>query len=467
MNYQVIAPITMPIDADTYTDAVKKFIKIKRDNTINQIIIADQMNHQKFLANIDYFQQGGKNRMRARLYPTDYTYIPPGGLPYIGPGSYMMGPSTSLMSVPSGRTSPMMGGPMMGGPMTGGPMMGGPMMGGPMMGGPMMGGPMTGGPGVLLGPGGQMMMGAIPVTSGTPVATDGTCFPKNTIIRDGTYFPRGTVLSKGTVFPNGTVIEKGTIFTKGTKLPERIKIIGGSVIPKDKTVPSGYTIPVAKSSDESPSGEPTIIFKAGTIIPPGTIFASGTILTPGTELPDGTILADDSFIPDDFELARGSFLPNDSSFEDGSSLPKGFKLDGSIIARGTLLLGGCIFPPSTILPLNTFFPKGTYINLTGASDITFDASGNRTTGAMPFNSRILPGTVVRNVTLPKDFVFSMGSEFGPNSEFKGSNLPQNTQMLPPGTKSTGRMMVPIPAPITIGMSYPFGYDGRISPKRRR
>ena len=86
-------------------------------------------------------------------------------------------------------------------------------------------------------------------------------------------------------------------------------------------------------------------------------------------------------------------------------------------------------------------------------------------------NRIIPGSVLRNVTLPNNFVFSYGSEFGPNSVFTGSNLPQNTILLPPKPKSTGRMMVPIQQPNIIGMSMPnpvplYGYDGRMSPRHR-
>ena len=323
MTYQIISPFVMPIDADDYKEAVKKFVKFNRDISINQLIVADQLNNNRMLANIKYYQDNGRNKISANFQPTLLNEIPQsnGGGFYLNqyglvPGlSGMMTPGSNGM-VPVGPINP-----------------NGMVPVGPINPNGMGSVGSFGSSGLISG----LMSGMMPFI-GPSAETEpdtGTVFPlgtvitKNDTINPGAAdFPKGTTkaptvaltlsgysLNNDTVLPTNTFIQKGTILVKGTN------------INRDTTFPRGT---VLKQGCNFPSG---------TFLPKGTIFPLGTII-------DLTNVANDITAPSGglnafqlmqkipfgrCRLTRNAFLP------EGGVLKVGFKFtSGSVIVDGTV-----------------------------------------------------------------------------------------------------------------------------------
>lgn len=72
--YQVISPVVMAIDGNTFKDAVKRFVKLNYNLNLSNIIITDQSRHMR--ANFNYFRQDGRNRVGINMYPIAYPFIP-------------------------------------------------------------------------------------------------------------------------------------------------------------------------------------------------------------------------------------------------------------------------------------------------------------------------------------------------------------------------------------------------------
>ena len=208
MSYRIVYPVAMPIDANDFGEAVKKFIKLNHFMNIEQLILTDQYNHMK--ANISYYKKHNHRKASIQMFPMDTAAVAafPGVIGFPGmvsgfsstnpkapyPAGYAVGPS--MLGGPAGIISPagplmmegpaMIGGPVIGGPrMMGGPMMGRPMMGA-MMGGPIMGRPMMGGPGVA-----GVIYGATPSASSPSeeiIRIDGDNDPMIAITKDGSTF---------------------------------------------------------------------------------------------------------------------------------------------------------------------------------------------------------------------------------------------------------------------------------------
>ena len=68
MAFNIISPIAMTIDAATFSDAVKKYVRINQEMNIEQIIIADSMK-QQMMANIKYYKKNNRRKFHAKLYP--------------------------------------------------------------------------------------------------------------------------------------------------------------------------------------------------------------------------------------------------------------------------------------------------------------------------------------------------------------------------------------------------------------
>ncbi len=183
MSYRIVHPVAMPIDANDFRDAVKKFIKLNHFMNIEQIILSDQYNHMK--ANVKYYDDNNRRKASIQLIPIDTipSYVgfssnnPNAPYPTAG---FAVGPS--MVGGPAGIIAP--AGPLM---VERPAMIGGPIIGGPMIGGPMIGIP--GGPGVA-----GVIYGARP--SETPVATS------NDIIRIDEINKKLTAITKdGSTFP--------------------------------------------------------------------------------------------------------------------------------------------------------------------------------------------------------------------------------------------------------------------------
>jgi len=72
--YQVVSPVVMAIDGNTFKDAVKRFVKLNYALNLSNIIITDQSRHMR--ANFNYFRQDGRRRVGINMYPIVYPFIP-------------------------------------------------------------------------------------------------------------------------------------------------------------------------------------------------------------------------------------------------------------------------------------------------------------------------------------------------------------------------------------------------------
>ena len=85
MIYQVVSPFVTTIDGNSFQEAIKRLVKLKRDVSLTDIIIKDQQNHWK--AQVKYYMQDGRNKVGINMFPINYsqpmplvindTYIPP------------------------------------------------------------------------------------------------------------------------------------------------------------------------------------------------------------------------------------------------------------------------------------------------------------------------------------------------------------------------------------------------------
>lgn len=93
MIFQVVSPITMSIDGDSFKDAVKNFVKLKYDLNLSSIILTDQARYMQ--ANLNYYKNENKDKVGIRLLPTMWP-LSNGGLGNIGLGNIGLGDSFGL-----------------------------------------------------------------------------------------------------------------------------------------------------------------------------------------------------------------------------------------------------------------------------------------------------------------------------------------------------------------------------------
>lgn len=116
MSYRIVYPVAMPIDASTFGDAVKKFVKLNHYMNIEQLILTDQYKHMK--ANVRYYDVDRHRKASIQLYPMDATAV--ASIPsMVGfsssdpkapyPAGYAVGPSS--LGGPAGIIGP--AGPLM------------------------------------------------------------------------------------------------------------------------------------------------------------------------------------------------------------------------------------------------------------------------------------------------------------------------------------------------------------------
>ena len=68
MAYQILYPFPMTIDAESFKDAAKNFVKMNRSLNIANLIIADRMNHLRKV-NITRFVKDGKSKIGLSIFP--------------------------------------------------------------------------------------------------------------------------------------------------------------------------------------------------------------------------------------------------------------------------------------------------------------------------------------------------------------------------------------------------------------
>lgn len=68
MIYRVLYPAAMTIDADTFAEAAKNYVKTHRQVNIAHLIMADQFNHLR-KANLSYYTKDGRNKVGISILP--------------------------------------------------------------------------------------------------------------------------------------------------------------------------------------------------------------------------------------------------------------------------------------------------------------------------------------------------------------------------------------------------------------
>ena len=95
MIYNIVSPFSLSINADSYKEAVKNFIKINNSLNINRLIIKNKNEYMK--AKIDYYTKLGRNKFGIKLMPYNNAYV--------YPTSNVISPLTSPIPTSPIRTS--------------------------------------------------------------------------------------------------------------------------------------------------------------------------------------------------------------------------------------------------------------------------------------------------------------------------------------------------------------------------
>jgi len=66
--FQIVDPVTMTINGDTFKDAVKNFVKMNHDMTITSLILTDRSRYMR--ANLNFYRESNKHKVGISLYPT-------------------------------------------------------------------------------------------------------------------------------------------------------------------------------------------------------------------------------------------------------------------------------------------------------------------------------------------------------------------------------------------------------------
>ena len=70
MIYQIVHPYNMIINGDTFSDAVKNYVKFKQDYEVNQLIITDQNRDTYMKAKLNFYNSNNKKKVGISLFPT-------------------------------------------------------------------------------------------------------------------------------------------------------------------------------------------------------------------------------------------------------------------------------------------------------------------------------------------------------------------------------------------------------------
>ena len=303
MSFQVIAPFSMQINADTYIEAVKQAVKFHRDMSINQLIIQDQLSNNRMLANIKYYTDNNKNKFKANLVPTELTTLH-GGRPHRGSGPvrhwgpgglgdpvWMRQPPQMIIPVP--RPFPTVT-------------------------------PLH--TNTFLAPG-TVIVNTV-VIGPTFIKPQGSVFADGTVITAADTFPLGTVITAGTTIGNAIYI-RGT--AAGSAFNQEIRVGAADVV-----VPRGGDLDV---------GGVVLTFAAATTLKKGCIFPVGTKISANCRIVALTEFRNGIVVPLGTVIPRGTILPAATIIVAGTNMPR-----GTVIPAGFLLKDDCTCPPPTVPP---------------------------------------------------------------------------------------------------------------------
>jgi hypothetical protein len=75
MLFNVVSPIAVQIDADSFKEAIKQFAKLHYHMNLSSIIIRDQMN-RNYRADLRYYSDLGRRKVGIDMYPTSFPFLP-------------------------------------------------------------------------------------------------------------------------------------------------------------------------------------------------------------------------------------------------------------------------------------------------------------------------------------------------------------------------------------------------------
>ena len=68
MLFQIVDPVNMTINGDTFKDAVKNFVKMNYDLNLTSLILTDRSRYMR--ANLNFYKKSNKHKVGISLYPT-------------------------------------------------------------------------------------------------------------------------------------------------------------------------------------------------------------------------------------------------------------------------------------------------------------------------------------------------------------------------------------------------------------
>lgn len=72
MKFSIVYPYPSVIDADSFKEAIKEYVKFNRNFNINQMIITDKMNHVN--AELNYYRKNNVDKVGINMYPISPNY---------------------------------------------------------------------------------------------------------------------------------------------------------------------------------------------------------------------------------------------------------------------------------------------------------------------------------------------------------------------------------------------------------
>ena len=70
MIYNIVHPYAMALNADSFGEAIKNYVKINHDLSLRELIITDNIRHMK--ANLKYYNKDNKKKVSISLFPTTW-----------------------------------------------------------------------------------------------------------------------------------------------------------------------------------------------------------------------------------------------------------------------------------------------------------------------------------------------------------------------------------------------------------
>jgi len=72
IQFKIVYPFESLIYGDSFKEAVKNYIKLKRNFNLTQMIISDQQRNMQ--ANIRYYKEDGRNKVGINMFPIGLNY---------------------------------------------------------------------------------------------------------------------------------------------------------------------------------------------------------------------------------------------------------------------------------------------------------------------------------------------------------------------------------------------------------